>query len=133
MKIHSVKVVVAGRAKGKILKSDLPLSFLGGVDPETGRVMEEGHTLRGEVIAGMIFALPHSKGSTVGSYVLYSLATHGVAPLAILMKKMDMVTATGCVLGRIPLAIVTDKTWSSLRNGTSAELSADPPVLKLSE
>ncbi len=133
MKTHRVKTIVAGGAKGKILKSDLPLSFLGGVDPETGRVTEEGHVLRGEIIAGTIFALPHSKGSTVGSYVLYSLVAHGVAPLAILMKKMDMVTATGCVLGEIPLAIVTDKTWSSLRNGGSAELSATSPTLRLSE
>jgi predicted aconitase with swiveling domain len=133
MKIRHIRIIVPGGAKGKILKSDLPLSFLGGVDPETGQITEEGHALRGETITRVIFALPHSKGSTVGSYVLYSLATHGVAPLAILMKKMDMVTATGCVLGGIPLAIVTERTWSGLKNGASAELSADSPTLRLSE
>ena len=133
MRTHRVRTIVPGGAKGEVLKSDLPLSFLGGVDPKTGQITEEGHALRGETIAGVIFALPHSRGSTVGSYVLYSLATHGVAPLAVLMRKMDMVTAPGCVLGGIPLAIVTERTWSGLKDGTLVELSADSPTLSLSE
>jgi len=133
MRTHRVKVIVSGDAVGKVLKSDLPLSFLGGIDPQTGLIVEEGHPLRGKAVARQILALPHSKGSTVGSYVLYSLSAMGLAPSAILIRKMDTIVAVGCVLGGIPLAIVCDRLWGKMRNGMRAKLDSDSSSVTLSE
>jgi hypothetical protein len=130
---YRVKVIVAAGAKGEVLKSDSPLSFLGGVDPMTGEVIEEGHPLRGRRVQGKILAIPHGRGSTVGSYVIYSLVSRGLAPVAILMKEMDMIVATGCVLGGVPLAIVRAGVWGQLRDGGLAELDPSSSSLIVSE
>nr|NIV30398.1 DUF126 domain-containing protein [Anaerolineae bacterium] len=42
------RIIKAGRAEGEALVSPEPIGFLGGLDPETGRVVEPGHSLLGE-------------------------------------------------------------------------------------
>ncbi|MHA1709426.1 MAG: DUF126 domain-containing protein [Candidatus Baldrarchaeia archaeon] len=95
--------LVEGYAQGVALVSSQPISFLGGVDPETGMIIEKGHELEGEKVTGRILVFPHGKGSTVGSYILYRLATRGLAPKAIINVKSDPVVVVGCVISNIPL------------------------------
>ncbi len=83
--------------------TDAPLSFLGGVDPATGTVIESGHPLHGRSIAGRVLVFPHGKGSTVGSYVLYGLARNGVAPAAIVNEEAETIIAAGALIAGIPL------------------------------
>ena len=59
-----------GTAEGELLKTDTPISFLGGVDPRTGNIIDANHPLAGQNITGKVLAFPYGKGSTVGSYVL---------------------------------------------------------------
>ncbi|MEM3571460.1 MAG: DUF126 domain-containing protein, partial [Candidatus Bathyarchaeia archaeon] len=59
--------IVKGYAEGKAIVSKEPISFLGGVDPKTGIVIEKNHELKGKKIAKKIFIFPYGKGSTVGS------------------------------------------------------------------
>ena len=61
----------AGKVHGEALVTTQGISFFGGVDPETGRVVEKGHSLEGQSISGKILVFPTGKGSTVGSYTLY--------------------------------------------------------------
>ncbi|MFW6136146.1 MAG: aconitase X swivel domain-containing protein, partial [Chloroflexota bacterium] len=67
----SARIVKPGRAAGRALVSSEPIGFLGGVDPDTGLVIEPGHPLEGQSIAGCVLVFPTGKGSTVGSYTLY--------------------------------------------------------------
>lgn len=97
------RFVVAGRAEAKALVTSQPLSFLGGVDPATGRVIEKNHELEGESLRGKIFVFPMGKGSTVGSYTIYSMAKNGVSPAAIINTETEPIIAAGCVLAGIPL------------------------------
>jgi predicted aconitase with swiveling domain len=78
------------------------ISFFGGVDPDTGLVVERGHELEGQCIAGRVLAFPTGKGSTVGSYTLYRLKAAGLAPAAILNLQCETITAVGCIIGEIP-------------------------------
>jgi len=87
----------------KALVTDQPVSFLGGVDPVTGRVIEKNHKLKGRSLRGRIFVFPTGKGSTVGSYTIYSMAKNGVAPAAIINRMTEPIIAAGCVLANIPL------------------------------
>ena len=75
--------IFAGVAEGEALVTRMGISFYGGVDPETGVVVERSHELEGRTIAGKILVFPTGKGSTVGSYTLYRLRHAGLAPLAI--------------------------------------------------
>jgi hypothetical protein len=72
------------------------------VDPETGVVVERGHTLEGQSITGKVLVFPTGKGSTVGSYTLYRLKMNGHAPIAILNIECETIIAVGCIIAEIP-------------------------------
>lgn len=92
-----------GKAKGRLLVSPAPISFLSGVDPETGVIVERGHPLKGNCVTGKVLAFPFGKGSTVGSYVLYALSRNGHAPAAIVNTEAEAIIATGAIIGGIPM------------------------------
>ncbi len=58
--------VVSGVAEGEAVVTREPVSFLGGVNPDKGMVVERGHEVEGQVITGKVFVFPHGKGSTAG-------------------------------------------------------------------
>ncbi len=97
------RVIKAGRAAGEALVSADPIGFLGGVDAETGVVTERGHPLEGQCVAGKVLVFPTGKGSTVGSYVLYQLAAHGLAPAAILNAESEPIVAVGAIISEVPM------------------------------
>jgi predicted aconitase with swiveling domain len=93
--------IYPGMAQGKALVCSQAISFFGGIDPETGIVLERGHALEGQSIAGKVLVFPTGKGSTVGSYTLYRLKHNGHAPLAILNAECETITAVGCIIAEI--------------------------------
>ncbi len=95
--------VVGGTAEGEALISKDPVSFYGGVDPDTGIITEPRHSLCGRCITGKVFVFPPGKGSTVGSYVIYRMKKQGTAPVAIVNVETEAILATGCVISSIPL------------------------------
>jgi hypothetical protein len=99
----NARVIKKGVAEGKALCSSQPISFYGGVDPDTGIVLEKNHELQGKSIAGKILVFPTGKGSTVGSYVLYRLKKNGKAPLAIINDESEAVIAVGAVISNVPM------------------------------
>jgi len=127
--ILSGRSIFGGHADGRTLVSGEPISFFGGVDPETGVVIEAGHPLEGRSIAGTILVLPHAKGSTVGSYVLYRLGAGGVAPRAIVVGACDPVVAAGVILAEIPCidGLETDR----IPDGAAARVDADAGVIEI--
>jgi predicted aconitase with swiveling domain len=94
--------ISTGQAVGEALVTSMGISFYGGVDPETGRVVEKGHELEGQSIAGRVLVFPTGKGSTVGSYTLYRLKKAGLAPAAIVNLESETITAVGCIISDIP-------------------------------
>ena len=104
----SARIVRGGDAVGEALVSREPIGFLGGVDPDTGVVIEPGHPLEGQSVVGRVLVFPTGKGSTVGSYTLYRLARNGLAPAAIVNAEADPVIAVGAVIAGIPMVDQVD-------------------------
>jgi predicted aconitase with swiveling domain len=104
------RVIRAGSAEGTALVSVEPIGFLGGVDPETGIVVELGHPLEGACVTGRILVFPTGKGSTVGSYTLYRMARTGTAPAAIVNAHSEAIVAVGAIIGEIPMVDQIDIT-----------------------
>ncbi len=115
--------IVGGNAEGRVLLSRKPLSFLGGVDPETGVVIDAESDIRGESIKDRILVFPRGKGSTVGSYVIYQLKKNGVAPRAIIVGEAETIVATGAIIAGIPMVDKID--ISKLKNGQRVRVRAD--------
>jgi len=101
MKLQGRKIY-QGKAMGEALVTSMGISFFGGVDPESGVIVEKGHELEGQSIRGKILIFPTGKGSTVGSYTLYRLKHHGAAPAAIINRECETITAVGCIIAEIP-------------------------------
>jgi uncharacterized protein len=95
--------VVGGVAEGEALVSQEPISFMGGVNPNTGILAEKTHELVGKKITGKILVYPTGKGSTGGSYRLYDMSVQKTAPAAIINLRAEPITAIGAIMGNIPM------------------------------
>jgi len=96
------RIIYSGQTRGTVIKSDMPISFFGGVDQKTGIVKEANHPLVGQSISGKILIFPHAKGSTVGSYILYALKKNGVSPLGMILDECETIVAVGAIISEIP-------------------------------
>ncbi len=122
-----------GKGTGRLLVSPAPISFLSGVDPETGIVVEKGHPLEGKSVAGTVLVFPFGKGSTVGSYVLYALAKNGHAPAAIVNSEAEAIIATGAIIGNIPMIDRPEVPLDRLSDGTVVTVDGDKGVLEYTQ
>jgi hypothetical protein len=95
--------LVAGTAEGAALVTREGIAFNLGVDERTGIVIEPGHELAGQSVAGRVVVCPTGKGSSAGSFSLLQLAARGLAPAAIVNVQAEAVIIAGAVLARIPL------------------------------
>ena len=101
MKLEGRKIY-KGIAEGEAIVTKEGISFYGGVDPDTGKIVEVGHELEGQSITGKILVFPTGKGSTVGSYTMYRMKKNNTAPAAIINKQIDTIIAVGCIISEIP-------------------------------
>ncbi|MGL5448018.1 MAG: aconitase X swivel domain-containing protein [Rhabdaerophilum sp.] len=93
-------LIAAGEAvTAPVLKLTAPLSFWGGVDPATGRIIQVRHPECGQTIGGQILALPGTIGSSSSSAVLLELIRLQIAPAALLLHEPDAILLIGCVIG----------------------------------
>jgi predicted aconitase with swiveling domain len=117
------RVIKAGQAQGEALVSPEPLGFFGGVDPETGIVVEPGHPLEGQYVAGRVLVFPTGKGSTVGSYILYRLKKSGLAPAAIINAESEPIVAVGAIISEIPM--VDRVALEKINSGDQVEIKGE--------
>jgi len=110
------------------LTTTQPISFYGGVDPETSEILEKGHELQGKRIKGKILVFPTGKGSTVGSYTLYRLKKGGVAPAGIINSECETVVAVGAIISEIPCVDKID--ISKIETGDNVRIENDVVVIK---
>ncbi len=117
------RTIRSGRAEGPALVSREPIGFLGGVDPETGIVLEPAHPLQGQSVKGTVLVFPTGKGSTVGSYTILRLAHSGTGPVAIVNAESEAIVAVGAIISDIPMVDKVDIT--QIRNGDWVVVDGD--------
>jgi uncharacterized protein len=123
--------IYSGKIKGSALVTRMAISFFGGVDPETGIIVEKGHELEGQSVSNKILVFPIGKGSTVGSYVLYRLKRGGLAPLGIINASCEAIIAVGCIISEIPCVDQID--ISKTKSGMILNMNADEGIIELIE
>ena len=128
MKLKGRKIFT-GKAEGEALATAMDISFFGGVDPDTGVILERGHELEGQSISGKVLVFPSGKGSTVGSYTLYRLKHNGKAPLAIVNAECETITAVGCIIAEIPCVDQVD--IQEIENGARIIVDAEAGVVEV--
>jgi predicted aconitase with swiveling domain len=96
------RIISKGTVQEEALVTSQPISFYGGVDPNTGEIIEKGHELQGKSVKGKILVFQNGKGSTVGSYTLYRMKKNKVAPAGMINQECETVVAVGAIISEIP-------------------------------
>ena len=122
--------VAAGSASGEAVAADVPLSFWGGYDPETGMIIDRRHPLAGQLGSGRVLVIPSGRGSCSGSGVLLEAIHNGTAPAAILTSRLDPVIGLGCILGdelyarHPPMVVISDQDRLLIETGDLVSIDA---------
>lgn len=125
----SARSILAGTARGPIVATEEALSFWGGVDPATGRVIDVHHPLHGSCLTGGILLMPSSRGSCTGSGVLLDLALTGRAPAALVLCEAEDVLTLGALIAAemfgkpLPVLRVSRKAFEALSQAKTARIS----------
>ncbi len=126
--------VVAGSGKGDMLMLQEPVSFWGGVDPDSGKIIQVDHPQCGEQLGGKVMNMARAKGSSSSSSVLAELIRNGNAPTAIVMREIDLIVALGCIVAselygiHVPVVTLNAQDWETYSNsasGAHVEVTAD--------
>jgi len=96
---------LVGEAEGQALVFSQPLSFWGGVDAETGEIIDHSHPGLGQNVAGKILVMPSGRGSSSSSSVLAEAIRRGTAPAGILLLRADPILAVGAIVAEFLYAI----------------------------
>jgi predicted aconitase with swiveling domain len=128
MKLSGRKIY-KGTVSGEALVTSQGISFYGGVDPETGTIIEVGHELEGQCITNKILVFPMGKGSTVGSYSMYWMKKANTAPAAIINQEIDTIVAVGCIISEIPCIDQID--IKKINNGDKIIVNATEGILEI--
>lgn len=97
---QSGRVLYPGSAEGSVLKLAAPLSFWGGVNPQTGEIILGSHPQRGLNVRDTVLILTDPIGSSSSSYVFLELIHNKVAPAALLMGDADAILIVGCLVAK---------------------------------
>ncbi len=125
----SARSILSGLAEGPIIACSEALSFWGGVDPASGRVIDVHHPLHGQCLTGAILLMPTSRGSCSGSGVLLDLALSGRAPAALIFSEAEDVLTLGALVAAemfdrsLPVLRVTQNAFAELRQAQWAHIS----------
>ena len=113
---------------------DEPLSFWGGVDPETGDITDVRHPQHGASVTGRILVMPSGRGSSSSASVLAESIRAGTAPAAIVLGEADPILALGAIVARelygkaTPVVVATDP---SLRTGRVTKVRASRETARI--
>lgn len=105
------RALVSGRCEAPLIVLSAPLSFWGGVDAASGRIVEAAHPERGASLAGMVVALPAAKGSSSSGSVIAETLRAGCGPAGMIIGEADAILAAGVITARMlygidcPLAV----------------------------
>ncbi len=90
--------LIGGTASGTVLRLDAPISFWGGVDPETSAICLAGHPQEGKRLAGTILVIEHLIGSSSSSAVMLELLYRGIGPAALILGGRDAILPIGALV-----------------------------------
>lgn len=125
----SARSILSGSADGPIIDTEEALSFWGGVDPATGRVIDVHHPLHGLCLTDGILMMPSSRGSCTGSGVLLDMALTGRAPAALVFSEAEDVLTLGALIAAemfgksLPVLRLSRDAFKALAQAKTARIS----------
>jgi predicted aconitase with swiveling domain len=124
--------VVGGCAEGEALVTNDTISGWGGIDPQTGTIIERRHQLRGVSFKDKILVFPGAKGSSGWSAFFHAARLAGAAPKAMLFNKITTKVALGAVVTHAPAMTDFDQDpLTIIKTGDWVKVDADNGVVEV--
>ena len=87
-----------GTAEGPALVLGEGVSFWGGIDVDSGRIIDRVHPDAGTSVTGAILVMPGGRGSSSSSSILAEMLRKGTAPAAIVLTLADPILPVGAIV-----------------------------------
>ena len=120
--------IVAGEATGRALVTSEPFSFWGGLNPDTGEIIDRRHPLSGRIVSGRVLVLPHGRGSCSASGVFLEAIRNRTAPVAVIVSRLDPIIVLGAILGEelygrtVPVVLLSPEDLAVIVDGDRVEI-----------
>lgn len=127
--------LVAGEASGPLLASAEPLSFWGGYDAASGKIIDRHHPLCGRVASGCVLAVPSTRGSSTTTVVLLQAIRDGRAPAALLTQGVDTFLVLASIVAdemyakSIPVVALDALDFAALGSASHARVHRDGRIV----
>ncbi len=105
------ELILGTAASGPLLRLTEPVSFWGGVDEQTGRIIDQHHPQFQVSITGTALLTGAARGSSSSSSTLLECVRLATAPAMLLLTDRDTILAVGAaaaweIYGRGPSVVV---------------------------
>ncbi len=123
--------MVPGSADGEVLALREPVSFWGGFDAGTGRVVDRWHPDRGACLTGRVLVMRAARGSSSGSSVLAEAIRLGTGPLGIVLLARDAIVTVGAMVAAelygslCPVLLASREDWQAITESPHLRLLAE--------
>lgn len=127
----SLRPLLPGEARGEVLVLEAPLSMWGGLDPETGELIDRRHPQVGATLTERIVVMPSGRGSSSSSSVLAEAIRLRTGPAAIVLRQPDDIILLGALVARelyglvCPVVVADREDYEALRTGEVVVISSD--------
>ena len=131
LKCHKI---IGGYGEGEALVSREPICFY-LTDPKTGVIRERSHELAGKNLANKVLVFPSGKASSVVQIDgLFKLASHNVAPRALIVKDVETVLVVSAFLVKIPLVNRLEKDpLEIIHTGDFVKVNAEKGIVTITK
>lgn len=117
------RTLLPGEARGPALVLGEPISLWGGLDPETGEIIDRRHPQSGVITTGKVVVMPGGRGSSSSSSVLAEAIRSGTAPAAIVLGEADDIILLGAMVAEelygvtCPVVVADPETYDAIGSG----------------
>jgi len=115
--------LLGGSAQGEAVVLDEALSFWGGLDSDTGAIIDRRHPQAGRSLTGRILVMPSGRGSSSSSSVLAEAIRTGTAPAGIVLAEPDGIVVLGALVARelygtaVPIVVLARNDYARIATG----------------
>ena len=125
------RAISGGKVQAEAFVLDVPFSFIGDFDPNTGKLTIEGHPLYGKSLANKVLVCPTGKGGTIAPFIAYQASQKGNAPAAILCEKAEPLLCESAIAINIPILDSFDgNPIEIIKTGQSISINDDEVIVE---
>jgi len=129
IKAHTV---CAGKAEGEAVVYEGSFSFMGDLDPLTGKVSVPRHPLEGQSLVNRVFVFTTGKGSSAGDCAAWAAWQEGNVPAAIICLESEPVLSGAVIITGIPTVDQPEENiFDLISTGDFVRVDADAGIIEI--